>query len=106
LRCTTRLLGLLGKGVVLVDASPGEQDWYANRCGRAAQVPAAHARRHAVSMFAPDLRAGDVRPPGPLITTLVSVTRSRMSGCPPTRSARSTPPLCRSRGRQPESSDS
>lgn len=72
LRCTTRMLGVLGKNLALADVPPGEDDWYANvlwierrKCLLLTHTGTLYP------VFAPEVRAGDVRPPGPLVTTLV-----------------------------------
>lgn len=71
LRCTTRMLGLLGKDLALADVPPGEDDWYANvlwierrKCLLLTHTGTLYP------VFAPEVRAADVRPPGPLVTTL------------------------------------
>jgi hypothetical protein len=69
LRCTARLLEVLGKrGVTVVDDAASDEDWYAN-------IVWIDRRKcllvtHAATLFpvlAADVRARDLRPPGPFV---------------------------------------
>jgi hypothetical protein len=75
LRCTTRLLDLLGRrNVVIVEDPPGEDDWYANVLwiDRRKRLLLTHAGT-LFPVFVADIRTGDLRPPGPFIATQVEV---------------------------------
>jgi hypothetical protein len=68
LRCTTRLLTLLGeRNLVLVDDPPHHDDWYANLIwlDRRKCLLLTHAGT-LFPVFIADVRTGDLRPPGAL----------------------------------------
>lgn len=73
LRCTARLLDLLGRReLVLVDEPPGDDDWYANLLwlDRRRCVLLTHAGTLFPVFFA-DVRKRDLQPPGPLLTARI-----------------------------------
>jgi len=72
-RCTARLLDLLGKrDLVLVDDPPGDDDWYANLLwlDRRKCVLLTHAGT-LFPVFIADVRNRDLQPPGPLLTARI-----------------------------------
>lgn len=72
-RCTARLLDLLGKrDIVLVDDPPGDDDWYANLLwlDRRKCLLLTHAGTLFPVLVA-DIRRRDLQPPGPLIAARV-----------------------------------
>jgi hypothetical protein len=74
LRCTARMLDVLGaKSVVLVDDPPGDDDWYANLLwlDRRKCVLLTHAGT-LFPVFLADVRKRDLQPPGPFVATHVS----------------------------------
>jgi hypothetical protein len=64
-RCTKKLLNLLGRAVALTEQSPSGDDWYANLLwiDRRKCLLLAHADT-LFSVFRADVRAGDLRPLG------------------------------------------
>ena len=73
LRCTARLLTLVGNGeIVLVDDPPGEDDWYANLLwlDRRKCVLLTHAGTLFPVLIA-DVRKRDLKPPGPLLAARI-----------------------------------
>jgi hypothetical protein len=92
LRCTVRLLDLLGKrDVTLVDDVPSDEDWYANLLwiDRRKCLLLTHSGT-LFPLFAADVRKGDLRFLGPLVVDLVQ-TALGQEQFPLTRSARSIP---------------
>lgn len=70
LRCTARLLGLLGKrDIVLVDDPPSDADWYANLLWLDRRK--CLLLTHAGTLFLADVRKRDLQPAGPLIVARV-----------------------------------
>lgn len=73
LRCTARLLELLGgRDVTLIDDAPSDEDWYANLLWieRRKCLLLTHAGT-LFPVFAADVRKPDLRPLGPLVVNLV-----------------------------------
>ena len=73
LRCTDRLLNLLGKREVdLVEDPPGDDDWYANLLwlDRRKCVLLTHAGT-LFPVFIADVRKRDLQPPGPLLAARI-----------------------------------
>lgn len=73
LRCTSRLLDLLGKReLVVVDRPPGDDDWYANLLwvDRRNCLLLSHAGT-LFPVFIADVRKGDLQPPGPFLVTRI-----------------------------------
>jgi hypothetical protein len=69
LRCTGRLLDLLGeRESVAVDQPPGDDDWYANLLwvDRRKCLLLSHAGT-LFPLFIADVRKGDLQPPGPFL---------------------------------------
>jgi hypothetical protein len=81
-RCTRRLLGLVGSSVSLFDVQPSEEDWYANLLWieRRKCLLLTHAGT-LFSIFAPDIRAAEVRALGPYLARLVEEAL-RLEGLP------------------------
>lgn len=71
-RCTRRMLALLGRAVALADLPPSDEDWYAILLwlDRRKCLLLTHAGT-LFSVFAPDVRAADLRPLGPCVTAIV-----------------------------------
>ena len=67
-RCTSRLLTLLGRGVDVVDEPPGDDDWYANLLwiDRRKCLLLTHAGT-LFPVFVADVRKGDLLPLGALV---------------------------------------
>jgi hypothetical protein len=89
-RCTSKLLDLLGKrSIRLVEAPPSDDDWYANLLwlDRRKCLLATHAGT-LFSLFVADIRAADLRPFERRIADLV-VLRCSRTVCRATRSAAS-----------------
>lgn len=73
LRCTSRLLDLLGRrDVTLVDDPPTDEDWYANLLwiDRRKCLLLTHAGT-LFPVFAADVRKPDLRPPGPFVVARI-----------------------------------
>ena len=73
LRCTSRLLDLLGRrDVTLVDDPPTDEDWYANLLwvDRRKCLLLTHAAT-LFPVFAVDVRKPDLRPPGPFVVAQI-----------------------------------
>lgn len=73
LRCTARLLDLLGKReLVLADDPPSDDDWYANLLwlDRRKCLLLTHAGT-LFPVFIADVRKRDLQPPGPLLTAQI-----------------------------------
>lgn len=73
LRCTAKLLKLLGKSKAkLAEAAPSDDDWYANLIwiDRRKCLILAHAGT-LFPIVAVDVRAGDLRPIGPYVAGLI-----------------------------------
>lgn len=73
LRCTARLLDLLGgRDLTLVDDPPGDDDWYANVLwiDRRKCLLLTHAGT-LFPVFAADVRKPDIQPPGPFLVTKI-----------------------------------
>ena len=90
-RCTGKLLNLLGKRTVtLVDAPPSDDDWYANLLwiDRRKCLLIVHAGT-LFPIFVPDIRISDVRPIGPRIVDLL--IGELLEELPSTRSGRLAP---------------
>jgi hypothetical protein len=71
-RCTTKLLDLLGRAVAPTEQPPGDDDWYANLLwiDRRKCLLLVHADT-LFSVFRADVRAGDLRPLGPFVVRAV-----------------------------------
>lgn len=71
-RCTKRLLDLLGRAATLAEQQPGDDDWYANLLwiDRRKCVLLVHADT-LFPVFRPDVRAGELRPPGPYVVRAI-----------------------------------
>jgi hypothetical protein len=80
-RCTRRLLAVLGRSVVLVELPPSDEDWYANLLWveRRKCLLLTHAAT-LFSVFAADVRAADLRS-GPYLAELVGAAL-RSEGLP------------------------
>lgn len=75
LRCTARLLDLLGgRSVVLTEAPTGDDDWYANLLwlDRRKCLLLTHAAT-LFPVFIADIRKRDLQPPGPFIAAHIEV---------------------------------
>lgn len=83
-RCTRRMLSLLGRAVSVVDLPPSHDDWYANLLwvDRRKCLLLTHAGT-LFSVFAADIRVGDLRPLGPSITAIIE-RALRSEGLPST----------------------
>jgi hypothetical protein len=77
------MLALLGAGVVLSDPPPSDEDWYANLLWleRRKCLLLTHAGT-LFSVFAPDVRAAELRPLGVYVSTIVG-RELRSEGLPP-----------------------
>ena len=72
LRCTSRLLDLIGEKSKFADIEPSNEDWYGNafwidgrKCVLLVQVATLY------SVLALDIRVGDLRPPGGFVFTQI-----------------------------------
>lgn len=72
LRCTSRLLDLIGDKSKIADLEPSNEDWYGNafwiggrKCVLVVQVATLY------SVLALDIRVGDLRPPGGFVFTQI-----------------------------------
>lgn len=72
LRCTKKLLSLLGRGVALTEQPPSDDDWYANVLwiDRRKCLLIAHADT-LFPVFRVDVRLAELRPPGPYVVRAV-----------------------------------
>lgn len=71
-RCTRRMLALLGRQVVVTDPPPSDEDWYLNLLwlDRRKCLLLTHAGT-LFSVFVADVRAADLRPLGPCLAEII-----------------------------------